>query len=276
MPSPLITVAELSDVLVGPSPPRLLDVRWRLGGPSGLDEYRRGHIGGASFVDLERELAGTKGGGRHPMPDAAAFETAMRRQGVDAERGVVVYDSADSTSAARAWWLLTYFGHADTRVLDGGLSAWVGAGHPLSDEVTEPPAGDFTARPGHLPLLDADAAAELTRGGVLLDARAAERFRGDVEPVDPVAGHIPGAVSAPTSANVDAAGRFLPAEALQRHFAALGARPGSPVGAYCGSGVTAAHEVLALAVAGIPAALYVGSWSDWITDPRRPVARGDA
>jgi thiosulfate/3-mercaptopyruvate sulfurtransferase len=205
----------------------------------------------------------------------------MRRLGVRPDRPVVVYDDADSTAAARAWWLLRFFGHPSVRVLDGGFAAWAAAALPVErGEVSQAPrSGTFTAQPGHLPLLDADAARALARDGVLLDARAAERYRGEAEPVDPVAGHIPGAVSAPTADNVTTDGTFRPAGELAARFAALGipasAAPQAPgVGAYCGSGVTAAHEVLALALAGIPAALYAGSWSEWITDPRRPVAVG--
>jgi thiosulfate/3-mercaptopyruvate sulfurtransferase len=273
MTSPLIGVDELRRLLEEAAPPSLLDVRWRLGGPPGLEEYQRGHLPGACFVDLDKDLAGPPGPGRHPLPDAMAFQAAMRRCGVDAGRPVVVYDAADSTSAARAWWMLTYFGHAATRVLDGGLRAWTRAGLPLSTAIDAPPPGDFVATAGWLPVLDAVSAAALAARGVLLDARAEERYRGEMEPIDPVAGHIPGAVSAPTSGNVDSDGHFLEPGELRRRFAELGALPGSAVGAYCGSGVTAAHEVLALAVAGIDGALYVGSWSDWITDPRRPVAR---
>jgi thiosulfate/3-mercaptopyruvate sulfurtransferase len=227
------------------------------------------------FVDLEADLASPPGaGGRHPLPDPAAFQAAMRRAGVRRRSPVVVYDAADATSAARAWWLLRYFGHDDVRVLDGGFRAWTEAGLPVVTDVPAPEPGDFVARPGGMPLLDADAAAALATDGVLLDARAAERYRGEVEPIDPVAGHVPGAVSAPTSGNVDASGRFLPAASLRERFAALGAGGSRPVGAYCGSGVTAAQVVLALEVAGVPAALYAGSWSDWITDPARPVATG--
>jgi thiosulfate/3-mercaptopyruvate sulfurtransferase len=255
-------------------------VRWRLGGPPGRQSYLAGHLPGAVFIDLERELAGEPGpGGRHPMPAAASFEAAMRRAGVSGGP-VVVYDEADATAAARCWWLLRYFGHRDVTVLDGGYRAWVaGGGHVVSGEPGRRPApGDFTARPGNMLLLDATGAAEAARRGVLLDARARERYRGEVEPVDPVAGHIPGAVSAPATDNVDAEGRFLPAAVLREHFAALGAgEQGSvPVGAYCGSGVTAAQEVLALAAAGVSAGLYVGSWSHWVTDPSRPVATGPA
>jgi thiosulfate/3-mercaptopyruvate sulfurtransferase len=253
----------------------LLDVRWRLGGPPGIDAYRHGHLPGAVFVDLPRDLAGPPGaGGRHPLPEAGAFEAAMRRAGVSARRDVVVYDQADSLAAGRAWWLLRYFGHERVRVLDGGYRGWAAGGHPVVTGDPEPAAGDFMARAGHLPVLDAGQAAGLARRGLLLDARAAERYRGETEPVDPVAGHIPGAVSAPATGNVGPDGRFLPAPRLRARFAALGADGAAPVGAYCGSGVTAAQEVLALEVAGVPAALYAGSWSDWVTDPHRPVAEG--
>ncbi|MGG7611833.1 sulfurtransferase, partial [Streptomyces sp. ZG43] len=174
-------------------------------------------------------------------------------------------------AAARAWWLLRWAGHPEVRVLDGGLGAWDG---PLETGEAAPEPGDFTPEPGRLELLDADGAAALAASGVLLDARAAERYRGDVEPIDRVGGHIPGAVSAPTTENTGEDGRLRPAAELAGRFAALGANPGTKVGVYCGSGVSGAHEVLALAVAGVDAALYVGSWSDWSADPARPVATG--
>jgi thiosulfate/3-mercaptopyruvate sulfurtransferase len=285
----LITVPELAGLLAATNP-TLLDVRWRLGGPGGRQLYEAGHIPGAVFVDLDRDLAAAPGpGGRHPMPATADFEEAMRLAGVSDGRPVVVYDDADATAAARAWWLLRYFGHASVRVLDGGFRAWTAAGQPVEPGApggpgapdgasSSPPAtaapGDFTARPGHLGLLDADGAAALARSGLLLDARSAERYRGEAEHVDPVAGHIPGAVSAPTTENVNADGTFKSKTDLAARFTALGATGDHPVAAYCGSGVTAAHEVLALTAAGLPAALYVGSWSNWITDPTRPVATG--
>jgi thiosulfate/3-mercaptopyruvate sulfurtransferase len=237
---PLITAAELASLLAGPATaPALLDVRWRLGGPPGIDLYRAGHIPGAVFADLDRDLAAPPGpGGRHPMPATADFEAAMRRAGVSDGRPVVVYDAADATAAARAWWLLRYFGHPAVAVLDGGYRAWTAAGHPVETGPSAPGTpGDFTARPGHMPLLDADGAAALARTGLLLDARAGERYRGETEPVDPVAGHIPGAVSAPTADNVNPDGTFRPVGDLAARFAALGAA----VGVYCGSGVTAAH-----------------------------------
>lgn len=273
-----VSAAEPVDPFAAVRDVTVLDVRWRLGGPPGRNLYDAGHIPGASFVDLDHDLAAPPGeGGRHPMPAAADFERAMHRANVRDGRPVVVYDDADSTAAARAWWLLRYFGHPSVRVLDGGFRAWTAAGHPVVAAGQHPPvivAGRFSARPGHLGLLDADAAAALARTGLLLDARAGERYRGEAEHVDPVAGHIPGAVSAPTAGNVNPDGTFKPVADLAARFAALGAADGRAVGAYCGSGVTAAHEVLALALAGIPAALYVGSWSDWLTDPARPVATG--
>jgi thiosulfate/3-mercaptopyruvate sulfurtransferase len=291
-----VDAAAVAAALRTSPPPVLLDIRWRLGGPPGIERFREGHLPGAQFVALDRDLAAPPGpGGRHPLPDPGAFEAAMRRAGVSDSRPVVVYDENDATAAARAWWLLRYFGHPQVQVLDGGYQVWLAADQPIeTGPAPAPAAGTFTARPGHLPLLNADGAARMAREGVLLDARAAERYRGEVEPADPVAGHIPAAVSAPTSENVGPDGRFLDPGTLRARFAGLGAgaaAPASPdgsgtggggteaavtTGVYCGSGVTAAHEVLALAIAGIPAALYVGSWSDWVTDPGRPVATGPA
>lgn len=252
----------------------MLDVRWDIGGPR-RDDYLAGHIPGAAFIDLDADLAGPPGaGGRHPLPGAELFSAAMGRAGVRNDHPVVVYDAATSMAGARAWWLLRYFGHPQVSVLDGGLAAWMAAGHPVANGPAEVEPGDFTARPGGMPVLEADGAAELTRRGVLLDARAPERFRGEQEPLDPVAGHIPGARNRSTADNVDGSGRFLDPEDLREQFAEAGVGEGVELGAYCGSGVTAAHEVLALELAGLPAALYVGSWSDWITDPARPVATG--
>ncbi len=277
----LVSAGALAAELAKDPAPVLLDMRWRLGGPPGIDSYREGHLPGAVFTDLDRDLAGPPGvAGRHPLPDAAAFQAAMRVAGVSQHRPVVVYDDGDATSAARGWWTLRYFGHEDVRVLDGGYRAWVSAGHAVTTAEPAPAPGDFTARPGGMPVLDAAGAQAVARTGLLLDARAGERYRGEVEPVDPVAGHIPGAVSAPTVGNVNADGTFSGAAELAARFAALGAVPGAgtpggaAIGAYCGSGVTAAHEVLALTLAGLPAALYVGSWSNWVADPANPVAIG--
>jgi thiosulfate/3-mercaptopyruvate sulfurtransferase len=270
---PIISVAELAtqtDSTV------LLDVRYQVGGPPGRPDYEAGHLPGAHYIDLDTELAGQPGkGGRHPLPEPQVFTAAMRRAGIGAGSDVVTYDGGLGWAAARAWWLLRWAGHENVRVLDGGLAAWTAAG--LSLETAEPPPGkgDFVANPGALPVLTADDAAALAVHGVLLDARAAERYRGDVEPIDPVAGHIPGAVSAPTTDNIGSNGCFLLPEALAERFAALGATAGADVGVYCGSGVSAAQAVLALAVAGVPdVSLYVGSWSEWCADPSRPVATG--
>jgi thiosulfate/3-mercaptopyruvate sulfurtransferase len=273
----LVSVAALAADLAGGPGPTLLDVRWHLGGPPGIDSYRRGHLPAAVFTDLDRDLAGPPGPrGRHPLPEPAAFQAAMRAAGVRQDRAVVVYDDGDSTIAARGWWTLRYYGHQNVRVLDGGYRAWVSAGLAVTQAEPAPAPGDFTARPGHMPALDAAGAQAIARTGRLLDARSAERYRGETEPVDPVAGHIPAAVSAPTVGNVNADGTFRDAAELAARFAALGVTgEGTPVGAYCGSGVTAAHEVLALALAGLPAALYVGSWSNWVADPDRPVATGN-
>ncbi len=253
----------------------LLDVRWQLGGPDLRSAYEAGHLPGAVYVDLDRELAGPPGaGGRHPLPDPEEFGAVMRRAGVCADAPVVVYDGGLGWAAARAWWLLRWTGHTQVRVLDGGLAAWTEAGGEVTAEPSAPAQGDFKPSPGAVGLLDADTAAALARSGILLDARAGERYRGEVEPIDPVGGHIPGAVSAPTTENVAADGRFLPGDALRGRFAALGAAGDVAVGVYCGSGVSGAHEVLALEVAGIDAALYAGSWSQWSADPTRPVATG--
>jgi thiosulfate/3-mercaptopyruvate sulfurtransferase len=285
----LVSVEALAqDLAAGPGPV-LLDVRWRLGGPPGIDSYRRGHLPAAVFTDLDRVLAGPPGpAGRHPLPDTATFQAAMRAAGVRRGGAVVVYDDGDATIAARGWWTLRYFGHENVRVLDGGYRAWVSAGFAVTTAEPEPAPGDFVARPGHMPVLDAAGAQETARTGLLLDARPGQRYRGETEPIDPVAGHIPGAVSAPTVANVNADGTFKDAAELAARFAALGvtgagtgagpgasaSEGGAAVGTYCGSGVTASHEVLALALAGVPAALYVGSWSSWVADPARPVATG--
>lgn len=276
----IISASELATALTGGDPPVLLDVRWRLGVAAaageplfdGRAEYLDGHLPGAVFVDLDTELAAPAAGrGRHPLPGVEEFGAAMRRAGVSRGTPVVVYDGGTGWGAARAWWLLRWTGHPDVRVLDGGLPAWDG---PLESTEPGPAGGDFVPVPGPAGLLDADAAAALARSGLLLDARAGERYRGEVEPVDPVGGHIPGAVSAPTTENVGPDGRFLSAGELGDRFRGLGVSAETRVGVYCGSGVSGAHEVLALAVAGIPAELYVGSWSEWSSNPARPVVVG--
>jgi thiosulfate/3-mercaptopyruvate sulfurtransferase len=278
---PLVSAAKLDRLRRHPqASPAILDVRWELGaGPLG-DDYLAGHVPGAVFVDLDAVLAAPPGqGGRHPLPALADFQAGMRAAGVGNARPVVLYDAGNSMAAARGWWLLRYFGHPDVAVLDGGLAAWTGAGLPVETGDAGAPAraSDFDARPGGMPVLDADAAAGLAaRGGALLDARAPERFRGESEPVDAVAGHIPGARNRPTALNLAPGGQFLDAAALREAFASVGVDGEAEVGAYCGSGISAAHQVLALELAGYTAALYPGSWSEWIRDPARPVAAGPA
>jgi thiosulfate/3-mercaptopyruvate sulfurtransferase len=252
----------------------LLDVRWKLGGRPGREDYLAGHLPGAVFVGLDTELAahGEPQDGRHPLPSLESLQAAARRWGLREGDSVVAYDDNGNLAAARLWWLLGWAGFDDVRLLDGGLAAWVAAGGTLEtdDVVAEP--GNVTLGGGHLATIDIDGAAAYS--GVLLDARAAERYAGEVEPIDPKAGHIPGAVSAPTTDNLDADGRFRPAVELRRRFEALGVREGVDVAAYCGSGVTAAHEVAALAIAGFDAGLYPGSWSQWSNHDDRPVATG--
>ncbi|MFE4465355.1 sulfurtransferase [Oerskovia sp. NPDC056781] len=257
----------------------LLDVRWALGVTDGHEQYLAGHLPGAVFVDLETELAAppSPARGRHPLPDLADLQAAARRWGVRAGSRVVAYDAVGATSAARAWWLLRWAGLADVRLLDGGLGAWTDAGLALDTGEVLPVPGDVVLSQGELPTLTPDDAAHLAASGdgLLLDARAGERFRGEVEPVDPRAGHVPGAVSAPTTGNLGPDGRFLDEAGLRERFAGLGLEgDSSQVGVYCGSGVTAAHEVAALATLGVDAALYAGSWSQWSNDETRPVATG--
>ncbi|MDI5979926.1 sulfurtransferase [Amycolatopsis magusensis] len=277
--SPLITTAELAGLLDGPpdSRPTVLDVRWRLAGPPGVESFRAGHIPSAVFADLDTALAGPPGeGGRHPLPEPAALQEALRLAGVDEGRLVVAYDDADSSVAARAWWLLRWAGHAEVAVLDGGFAAWEAEGRPVTTEEEVPAPGNIEVRPGGMPVLNADEAAELARDGVLLDARAPERYAGETEPIDPRAGHIPGARNAPFSAHAGADGHWRAPADLAGHFAGLGVDATTPVGAYCGSGVTASSVVLALEIAGhpAPASLYTGSWSHWSRDPERPAATG--
>ena len=276
----LIEAKHLRDELASARPPVLLDVRWALGDPHGLEHYRAAHIPNAVYVDLETELAAPASPqeGRHPLPDVARLQDAARRWGVSNDSAVVVYDNNGGLAAARAWWLLRWAGLTDVRILDGALGAWTVAGLPLDAGDAEPESGDVVLGSGHLPVLTADQAAALARDGVLLDARAAERYRGETEPVDPRAGHIPGAVSAPTADNLTGDGIFAVPEQLRSRFAALGVDTDDPaairVGVYCGSGVTAAHEIAALRIIGVEAALFPGSWSAWAADQARPAATG--
>lgn len=279
----LIDASELGALLAVRENVAVLDVRWRLGDPNGRQHYRDGHVPGAVFVDLETELAAQPSPelGRHPLPTLEDLQAAARRWGINAGDLVVVYDDIGSTSAARAWWLLRWAGigtarQATVRILDGGLGAWQSAGGELETGEDEVRAGNIVLpAAGSMPTVDADGAAGIVAEGALLDARAGERYRGDVEPIDPRAGHIPGAVSAPTTENLDEDGRFLSAEDLRERFVGM-VGDADRVAAYCGSGVTAAHQVVALAIAGYDAALYPGSWSQWSSDPDRPAVTGDS
>lgn len=278
---PLISVDDLSEEIAGSRPPVLLDVRWSLLGPPGRQDYDRDHLPGAVFVDLDTELAAPPGaGGRHPLPAAADLQAVFRRAGVTADRKVVAYDADNGSAAARAWWLLRWAGHPRVRVLNGGHRAWVERGNPVTAEVPEVVPTEFQVVPDSLPVIDADDAARLAGDGRLLDARAPERYRGEVEPVDPRAGHIPGARNAPFASNVTENGTWRAPRDVAALFRDLGVDGTSPVGAYCGSGVTACSTLLALEHAGLsgpgnPAALYAGSWSHWSSDPNRPAATGD-
>ncbi|RNL64877.1 sulfurtransferase [Nocardioides marmoriginsengisoli] len=270
--SVLISASELNAVLDDVT---VLDVRYQLGGPPGGEQFMLGHVPEAQYVDLDKALASEPGPrGRHPLPDPARFGAAMRWAGVFADLPVVVYDDWQGRAAARAWWLLRHHGHPDVRVLDGGWSAWVAAGGAVETGMRLPMRGDFEPGPGVLPVIEVDDVLGFAERAVLVDARNAERYRGDVEPVDPVAGHVPGAVNVPTGTNLRTDGTFRSPAEIAALYAASGVTDGAEVGVYCGSGVTAAHDVLALAHAGIDAALYPGSWSEWVADPSRPVATG--
>ncbi len=257
---------------------RVIDFRWYLSGRIAADEYAKGHIPGAVFVDMDRELTARKGPGRHPLPGGGQIERAMRAAGVNRATRVVVYDDTGGSIAARLWWLLRYVAHPNVAVLDGGLQAWTAEGGKLSTDVPVVEEGDFNAGPprdGAVVDKEYVAAARDDAHAVLLDARSAERYRGDAEPIDARPGHIPGARNAPWSSNlVD--GRFAPAEELRARYQSLGVLDASDVIVYCGSGVTACHDLLALERAGISGAkLYEGSWSDWARDASLPAACGE-
>jgi len=276
-PSPLITAEELAALLDGPNPPVVLDARWSLHGPPGRERHNQAHIPSAVYVDLDTDLSDPQGPGtgRHPLPDPERFQAAMRAAGVRADRPVVTYDSPDPISAAaRAWWLLRYCGHPDVRVLDGGFASWQAAGLPVTAAIPDPQPGDWQAQSGNLPLLAAADIPAMARNHVLLDFRAPERYSGEVEPIDPVGGHIPGAGNLPASQTMTADGHQLPPAELRDRLAALGAGEDALIGAYCGSGVAASQGILALHAAGLNGALYVGSWSEWVSDPARPIATG--
>jgi thiosulfate/3-mercaptopyruvate sulfurtransferase len=271
----LITADEVEDAIPDV---RLLDVRWRLDRPDGSEEFRAGHLPGAVYVDLDHQLAthGEPSDGRHPLPSVEALQDAARSWGINDDSTVVVYDDQGNLAAARAWWLLKYAGVADVRVLDGGLRAWTDSDRFLETGEVAPDRGTVTLTYGHLPVVDADQVLEAAAFGTLLDARAPERYRGEIEPIDPIAGHIPGALNTPTGENLGPDGKFLEPATLRTRFLAAGVDPDRPVATYCGSGVTAAHNIVALTLAGFEPALYPGSWSQWSNQPDRPVATGSS
>lgn len=281
----LVTPQELSDALQREdreSVPVVLDVRWALGAGTEANraDYVAGHLPGAIFLDLETGLSGTPtegGGGRHPMPSLADATEALQACGVCEDRPVVVYDDASSLAAARAWWLLAYYGKGDVRVLDGGYAAWRAAGLPVHSGPSPADRGDVVLTPGSRRLLDAEAVEHYLDRHQVVDARPAARFRGEQEPIDRVAGHIPGALSLPTLRTVDEHGRFLPSDDLELLLTAAGVRPDRRTAVYCGSGVQACHLALAIEIAEhghFDPAVYIGSWSDWVSDPDRPVSTG--
>ena len=272
----LITAEELAHRLAAGEPTTLLDVRWQLSEPDGTAAYERGHLPGAVYVSLEDDLTdhSVAGRGRHPLPSGRAVQDAARRWGVRSGVPVVVYDDWNRAGSSRAWWVLTAAGIPDVRILDGGLSAWTGELH--TGAVT-PETGAVTVVHNDLyaaarRTATADDALEGDR--VVLDARAPERYRGEVEPVDPVAGHIPGAHNMPSTSLLAGDGCWLPGPELARLADEHGAAGGADVVVYCGSGVTAAVAIAGLAAAGVDAALFPGSWSEWSSDPARPVATG--
>ena len=255
----------------------LLDVRFRPDGPDGRDAYRDGHIPGAVYVDLPTELAREPKGfsGRRPLPEIRDLQRDARSWGVNANSAVVVYDDNCGLQAARAWWVLRWAGLVNVRLLDGGLAAWKEVGGTVTQEVPRTRPGDVDLSEGHLPVLDADEAASLARSAILLNLRGTDAYVGRArEPGKPAEGHIPGAISAPTTGNLDSSGRLANSSHLRKRFAALGVDGKQRIGVYCGGGVAAAHQALTLATLGVEAALFPGSWSAWSADPSRPVATG--
>ncbi|GAB3558783.1 sulfurtransferase [Spelaeicoccus albus] len=272
----LVDAESLKAELTSAPVPLLLDVRWTLADPDGRAKYDAGHLPGARYVDMERELTGPGSRareGRHPLPRIADLQASARRWGLREGQAVVAYDDSSGLAASRLWWLLRDAGVADVRVLDGGFPAWVAAGGDVTTDVPDAERGDVFLFDGYMPRIDADGAAAFAASGRLFDARAAERFRGEIEPADPVAGHIPGARSAPATDSLDN-GKFAGDDALRAHFAELGIRAGSDVAVYCGSGITAAQQALALEAVGVRASVYPASWSGWLAE-LRPVETGE-
>lgn len=275
----LISAQELQALLNAGPPPLLFDLSFDLAAPeAGEQVFAAGHLPGAHYLHLDRDLSAAKTGrnGRHPLPEAQGFARKMASLGLSQGRQVVAYDAQGGMVAARLWWMLRWLGHAQVAVLDGGLPAWTAQGGALSSTVTAPQAAHFEPGPTLVDWLDADALQASLGQVLLIDARAPERFRGEVEPLDAQAGHIPGASNRLFKNNLQADGRFKSAELLRAEFAALlGPRQAAQVVHQCGSGVTACHNLLAMQHAGLAGSrLYPGSWSEWSADPKRPVAKG--
>ena len=275
MTNPLISAAELAGQLADDDL-RVVDTRWYLADPAGgRAEYDRHHIPGAIFLDLDGDLCAPEGPGRHPLPDAHEFARLLGSVGIGHQHRVVVYDDSAGAVAARMWWMLRHVGHDLVQVLDGGYTAWWRAALPTTVEVPDWPDEVFVARERTDDIVTRRELAGRLGSVVLLDARAFERYSGHEDPVDPVAGHIPSAISAPYAENTALDGRFRPPRELRTRLAALGLGGDRPAVTYCGSGVTACSTVLAAVVAGLPAPLlYPGSWSDWCTTPEMPIAVG--
>ncbi|MGI8929017.1 MAG: sulfurtransferase [Candidatus Limnocylindrales bacterium] len=271
----LMSVEELAHRLPDPRL-RIVDTRWYLQRPGdGRAAYAAGHIPGAIHLDLDSDLSAATGPGRHPLPDPTEFCARIEAYGIGTDDMVVAYDDAGGTTAARLWWMLDNLGHHNVLVLDGGIQAWAAAGNELATDETHWHAASLTLRDDWRNVIDRDELSARLGEVTLLDARAPDRYRGEVEPIDPKAGHIPTALSAPASANLDPHGRLLPAIRLRGRYSAL-AVPGQPLVTSCGSGTTACHHALAMRVAGLPdPLLYVGSFSDW-SEADMPVAVGDA
>jgi thiosulfate/3-mercaptopyruvate sulfurtransferase len=272
----LVSAEALHGELASASPPLLLDVRWSLAEPDGRPRYAAGHLPRARYVDMESELTDHNRPareGRHPLPAAADLQVSARAWGLCDGDPVVAYDEASGLAAARLWWLLRNAGVESVRVLDGGFAAWRAAGYEVTTVLPRPEPGDVHLSEGHMPVVDADGAAAYAARGRLYDVRATARYRGETEPVDPVAGHIPGARNAPAAESLQN-GRFADGENLRTHFARLGIAPGSDVALYCGSGITAAQQALALEAIGVQAHIYPPSWSGWVAE-QRPAATGD-
>lgn len=282
-PSALISVQSLHQYISDPtSPICIIDARFNLSMPEqGQQLYTQGHIPSAIFLDLDKDMCGKKTGknGRHPLPDREKLAKCLREKGINQDTLIIVYDEADSMFAAHVWWLMLWLGHQQVQVLDGGLAAWVGAGHPLCTQVSDAfIPGNIQVQSPLVPTVNVAYILDHLQSPQMqvIDARAAERFRGDIEPLDPAAGHIPGAINHPFIQNLNSHKRFKPPEQLRQEWLQLiGQTPVSTIVHQCGSGVSACHNILAMVHAGFGiTTIYPGSWSEWCADPSRPLQKG--